>query len=110
MNSPWFDPNLAWMPGTALGIAGGVFGGIIGTLMPLSRLKQRLIGMKYIKASYILILVWSVSMLVAGIVAVIVGQPYGVWYGLTLAGLIGSVVFGSLYPLVFHLPKKLEGK
>jgi hypothetical protein len=110
MNTPWFDPNLAWIPGAALGIIGGLFGGTIGFLMPLSRLKKRLIGMKFIKMAYFLFLGWSAAMLLAGIVAMISGQPYGIWYGLGLAGLIGVIVFGSLYSLIFHLPKLIEAK
>ncbi|MFA6271073.1 MAG: hypothetical protein WC657_07770 [Candidatus Paceibacterota bacterium] len=110
MNTPWFDPNLAWIPGTALGIIGGLFGGTIGILMPFSRFKRRLIGMRYIKLAYILFLGWSAAMLFAGITALISEQPYGVWYGLGLAGLIGVVVFGSLFPLIFFLPKQIEAE
>lgn len=110
MNTPWFDPNLAWIPGTALGIIGGLFGGAIGFLMPHSRLKKRLIGMKFIKVAYFLFLGCSTTMLLAGIAALISGQPYGIWYGLGLAGLIGVIVFGSLYSLIFHLPKQIEAE
>jgi len=108
MNTPWFDPNLAWIPGTSLGIIGGLFGAAIGFLMPLSRLKKRLIGMRYMKLAYILILGWSATMLLAGIVALILGQPYGIWYGLGLAGLIGVFVFGSLFPVILLLSKQIE--
>jgi len=110
MNTPWFDPNLAWIPGTVIGIIGGLFGGTIGILMPLSRLKKRLLGIRYIKTAYILLLGWSVAMLLAGITALISGQPYGVWYGLGLAGFIGVIVFGSLFPLIFLLPKQIEAE
>jgi CBS-domain-containing membrane protein len=108
MNTPWFDPNLAWIPGTVLGIIGGIFGATIGCLIPLSRMKKRPIGMKYIKVAYILFLGGSAAMLFAGIAAFISGQPYGIWYGLGLAGLIGVIVFGSLYSLIIHLPKQIE--
>jgi len=110
MNTPWFDPNFAWIPGAVLGIAGGVFGSIVGTLMPLSRLKKRMIGLKYIKAAYILFVLWSGAMFLAGLLALMSGQPYGVWYGLGFAGFVGLMVFGSLYSLIFRLPKKIEGE
>lgn len=105
MSAPWFDPNLAWIPGTAFGIAGGLFGVIVGTLMPLSRLKKRLIGMNYIKTAYFIFIGSSFAMFVAGLIAFFSAQPYGIWYGLGFPGLIGLIVFGSLYPLVFRLPR-----
>lgn len=110
MNTPWFDLNLAWIPGTTFGIAAGLFGSIVGTLMPLSRLKKRLIGINYIRIGYFLLIGFSLMMLIGGLVALISGQPYGIWYGLGLPGLIGIIVFGSLYPLVFHLPKQIEAE
>jgi hypothetical protein len=30
-----------------------------------------------------------------------IGQPYGVWYGLGLAGLIGVIVIGANLPVMF---------
>lgn len=110
MNTPWFDPNLAWIPGAALGVLGGLFGATIGVLMPLSRSKKRLIGMKFIKTTYLLFLGWSAAMILAGIVALFSGQPYGIWYGLGFAGLIGVIVFGSLFPLIKFLPKRIESE
>ena len=110
MNAPWFDPNLAWLPGTALGVVGGVFGGIVGILMPLSRERRRLIGMRCIKLFYILLLISSAVLLGASLIALISGQPYGIWYGLGLAGFIGSAVFGAQYPLIFHLPKRIQAE
>jgi RHS repeat-associated protein len=35
MNDPWFNENLySWIPGTALGVLGGLWGGLAGTLAP----------------------------------------------------------------------------
>jgi uncharacterized membrane protein YuzA (DUF378 family) len=110
MNSPWFDPNLAWIPGTLLGIIGGLFGGTIGILMPLSRVKKRLIGTKYLKVAYFLLVGYSAALLLVGLFAFISGQPYGIWYGFGSAGLIGAIVFGSLFSLVFNLPKRIESE
>lgn len=35
-----------------------------------------------------------------GGVALVTGQPYGIWYGLGFPGLLGLIIIGSLTPLV----------
>jgi hypothetical protein len=46
MTEPWFDPNLyAWIPGTALGIAGGVLGSLGGVLAPRGRARGVVLGL-----------------------------------------------------------------
>jgi hypothetical protein len=42
----------------------------------------------------------SLVLLAAGLTALMNGQPYGVWYGLGMGGLIGTVVLGPLLPVV----------
>ena len=40
MSEPWFDPNrYAWIPGTALGVLGGILGSMAGVLAPRGRAK-----------------------------------------------------------------------
>ena len=39
-------------------------------------------------------------LLALSIVAFLSGQPYGVWYGLGLPGVVGTIVMGSLLPLI----------
>ena len=108
MNSPWFDPQYAWLPGTLLGALGGMYGGLVGTLMSRSRIERRLIGMVTIRTAYWILLTWSAVMLVSGILALIAGQPYGIWYGLGFAGFLGVVIFGSQSFLIFRIPKQME--
>jgi hypothetical protein len=110
MNTPWFDPSLAWIPGTTLGITAGLFGAIFGILMTLSRQKKRLIGITFIRIAYGLIICSAIAMLVAGCIALSSGQPYGIRYGLGLAGLIGVSVLGSLYSVVFYIPRQIEAE
>jgi hypothetical protein len=95
MAEPWFDPNLyAWIPGTAIGVAGGILGSLVGVLAPRGKAKGLL------KAAWGVVLLASVLVLAAGVIALAAGQPYGVWYGLGLAGLIGTFVFGPLYLMI----------
>lgn len=87
MNDPWFDPNRwAWLPGTLLGCIGGLWGGLAGILAPQGKARSLILGLGE------LLELLSVILLVAGVIALLTGQPYGVWYGLGLAGLIGVLV------------------
>ncbi len=95
MSEPWFDPNLySWIGGTAIGVAGGVLGTMIGILAPRGKCKRLVLGL------HLGLIVVSLGFLVAGIVALAAKQPYGVWYGLLLPGVIGTFVFGSLLPTI----------
>jgi hypothetical protein len=95
MTEPWFDPNLySWIPGTLLGVAGGTLGGVAGALAPRGKARSLVLGL-FAAAALV-----SFALLVTGLVALLVGQPYGVWYGLGLPGLIGSVLFVTLFPVL----------
>lgn len=85
MPDPWFDPMYwAWLPGTALGVVGGLWGSLAGFL---ARRNPALV----IGALWLWFLA-SVALLVAGLVALTQGQPYGVWYGLGFPGLLGTIL------------------
>ncbi|HEV3165533.1 MAG TPA: hypothetical protein VGZ22_16015 [Isosphaeraceae bacterium] len=93
MNEPWFNPNLySWIPGTLLGVFGGTIGGLAGFLAPRGKAKKLVLGLTWGALAY------SVLMLAIGIIAYLVGQPYGIWYGFGLAGVIGVGVIGVNIP------------
>jgi peptidoglycan/LPS O-acetylase OafA/YrhL len=95
VSEPWFDPNrYAWVFGTALGIGGGMLGSLAGTLATRGKAKPLVMGL------FVTALLACAAMLVAGVVALVQQQPYGVWYGLGLPGLLGLVVLGGLLPVV----------
>jgi hypothetical protein len=90
MTQPWFDPNLyAWIPGTVYGVVAGLMGGLVGWLVPRGRAREFVLRAWFT--------VWAVAIvfLIAGMVALMNGQPWGVWYGLLLPGGIGAVVLGA---------------
>ena len=64
--------------------------------------------MALVFAIYWFALIASVTCLVAGIAAIIAGQPYGIWYGLLLAGVIGSCVFGFNYFTLIYAYRAAE--
>jgi hypothetical protein len=91
----WFDPNLyAWIPGTLLGVVGGTLGALAGALAPRGRARGLVLGLFAAAA------LASFALLAIGVAALLVGQPYGIWYGFGLPGLLGSVLFAALYPVV----------
>ena len=108
MNEPWFDPAWSWLPGTLLGVVGGIWGTACGILMPLSRKKGRWIGMKTLRSVYVGLILYSGLCLLAGLIALVHKQPYGVWYGLLMAGVIGVFALGFQYPLLAKLPRQIE--
>lgn len=91
MNAPWFDPNAyAWIPGTVFGVTAGLFGSLVGTLAPRGRSRG------LIFALWTTLMFIAAGFLVTGIVAWVLKQPYGIWYGLGFPGLLGLILLGSL--------------
>jgi hypothetical protein len=91
MIEPWFPEHYAWIFGASVGVLGGVVGTLVGCLAPKGKAKT------LVFAVYWVALIASVTCLVAGIAALIAGQPYSIWYALLLTGFIGSTVFGINY-------------
>ncbi|HEV3257176.1 MAG TPA: hypothetical protein VG013_09875 [Gemmataceae bacterium] len=102
MNEPWFDPMYAWLPGTLLGVIAGSLGGLAGWLGPKGKAKALVLGGFWVLFGV------SAVMLVAGLAGYFSGQPYGVWYGLGLAGLIGVLVLGLNAPQLFRWYRQAE--
>lgn len=106
MTAPWFDPHLyAWLPGTLLGVIGGGLGGpLLGACAGRSTHKA------LVFAFLIVVQAACAALLAAGVIARSKGQPYGVWYGLGLPGLLGLLVFGALTPLVLRRYREAEAR
>lgn len=95
MVEAWFDPVMAWISGTLLGVIGGAVGGpLAGYFAPRGKLKKQVLGF------YCMILVISAVLFAAGIAALVAGQPYAVWYGLGFPGLLCLIIFGVLIGVV----------
>jgi hypothetical protein len=92
----------AFLPGTLLGVIAGTLGGLAGWLAPQGKAKGFIMG------SFWTMLGASVVMLVLGIVGYFMHQPYGVWYGLGLAGLIGVLALGINAPALAKRYRQAE--
>jgi hypothetical protein len=63
-----------------------VYGGLAGLLAVQGKARSLVLGFGDLLETL------AVGLLAAGVIALLTGQPYGVWYGLGLAGLIGVLV------------------
>jgi len=103
MSESWFDPNAyAWIGGTFIGVAGGLIGSLVGVMAPKGKCKKLVLSLHFA------VIAISLGFLVFGIVAIMQKQPYGVWYGLMLPGVIGTIVLGSLTPMIFSRYRQAE--
>ena len=88
MNEPWFSPQYAWIPGTVLGVLCGVWGSLLGVFGSRGKCKTLIYSL------YSVLMICGTASLLLGIAAFFMKQPYGVWYGLGLGGLIVVIVGG----------------
>jgi len=94
---PWFGEQYylyMWIPGTVLGVVAGITGGLAGALAPRGKARALVTGL------FVALIGISAGLLLAGLVALLQGQPYGVWYGFGLPGVIGLVVLGINFPVI----------
>lgn len=91
---PWWSDQMAGMVGgiggSILGILGGTLGTLGGILAPRGKCKTLILSLFAGSA------VLGVCILLAGLVAVVLRQPWGVWYPLLLMGFLLSAVVGPL--------------
>ncbi len=80
--------------GGALGVLGGTLGALAGILVPRGKGKTIVLGGMWMGA------LGGLAALGAGVYALATKQPYHVWYPLLLGGGIGTIVLGSLIPVV----------
>ena len=98
----WWSDRFAGYAGGILGGAMGLEGGLIGMLGSRGR---------YPRLTFSLMLatvVVGVVMLIAGVVAVCLHQPYGVYYPLLLSGFLSAVVYGSLILAFRRIRQQIE--
>ena len=100
-SSDWSRPANAWWSDRSAGLIGGllgsvigIFGALAGTLASIGR------GRAVVLVLFGVMGTAGAVSLATGIVAVLIGQPYGVWYTLCLIGLIGTVIGFAGIPMM----------
>jgi hypothetical protein len=89
----WFDPNhWAWLPGTLLGCLCGLWGSLIGTLVPLGKGRPVTLGFGLLLAGL------ATAFSIAGMIGLVLGQPFGVWFFLLVPALpLDLLILTGLY-------------
>ena len=101
----WTGEQAGWIGGiggSALGILGGVFGVVCGLLAPRGKGRLFVLGMM----STVVIIACAV--VIVGLVALFLGQPYAVWYPLLLMGVLGGGIFGAMIPVIRNVYRHAE--
>ncbi|GAB4551890.1 MAG: hypothetical protein Tsb0013_14060 [Phycisphaerales bacterium] len=96
---PWFNEQVAGVVGGIAGAAVGVFfggvgGPLAGTLAPRGKCKGLVLGY------FIAWGVVGVALLVTGIVALAMSQPYHVYFPFLLLGFVTAVLSAGLTPVL----------
>ncbi len=93
---PWFVNAglVGGLIGCGVGVLGAVYGTAVGMLAPRGKYRPFVFAMHWAA------LALGGVLLVAGVTAVITGQPYGVWYSLLLPGLLLTVLMGTMTPVL----------
>jgi hypothetical protein len=99
MSAPWFDPNEfgMWFGILAGGVGGsraGLFGALAGTLAPQGKGRTCVLGAMGAFLGMGLVLV------ALGLVALVCGQPFGIWFWPVFAGADCALLFGLLTPVI----------
>ena len=105
MSEPWFNPSVySFIPGVAIGLVGATLGVLTGVFAPRGKARGIVVGL------YLAAIAASIALLGIAVVALATGQPYGIWYGLGLPGLIGSIVFTLLHGVVQQRYREAEAR
>ena len=97
MISWWTDQQtglFGGIAGSALGILGGLFGAITGICTPRGKCKGLVYGLSALMIGA------GIIALISGVAALLMRQPYAVYYPLILIGVICTAVIGGLMPVI----------
>jgi hypothetical protein len=93
----WFDPKTAGMLGGLIGTIIGLTGALVGCSSGICVRKG---WKKCIYTIFFLAVTIGITLLITGLTALCVKQPYHVWYCFLLPGFITTTVFGGLFPVI----------
>ncbi len=102
----WFDGRTSGVIGGVLGAIGGIYGGVIGCLCGF--LAPRGKGKRWIKGLFLSGIIFAIVYLIFGICALILGQPYHVWYPFVLVGGIMCFVMSMTFPQINRVYAQAE--
>ena len=110
-DSPVFatTTSTSWWSGRVSGLIGGIGGSVVGCFGALlGWLAGKGKARNFVLTTIKIFIVLGILLTVAGLVAVVVKQPYAVWYALLLPGVILTLVFSLNLPAIQRRYDDLE--
>jgi hypothetical protein len=98
----WWGDRQGGMMGAAIGCIGGLYGTVIGLLVPRGKARRFVLSLMMTMAGS------GSVMLMVGLVALALRQPYAVWYPLVMSGVILGILSLSLLPGVKRQYDQIE--
>jgi hypothetical protein len=92
----------SWLPGVALGILGAVIGSLAGWLAPKGKARRLVLGVEFVG------LAGCVSMMLAGVLALLAGAAPPVWSSAVLSGIIGTAALSASVPVTLAAYRRAE--
>ena len=103
---PWFDPSLSFLfgaiGGPLVGLWGATLGILGGLLVPKGRGKPLVFGLLWAGV------VTGVAAGAVGLIALLTGQPYAIWYPFTLSGLLLTALSVPFVFVMRHRYRQVE--
>ena len=99
----WFDKRTANTIGAIMGVSAGLYGGLFGCLAGF--LVPRGKGRKLVFGMLVFIIVFGGFLLSIGLLALLLGQPFHVWFWFAFAGGLALIIFP---PQFFVIKKGFE--
>jgi hypothetical protein len=103
--TPWFTNygDVGGLLGAGVGVlGGGVYGPLVGTLAPRGAAKSLVLGYHFV------LLALGIAVLAAGLVAMIAGQPRGVWISLMMPGGLLALLMTLFTPMILARYRQAE--
>lgn len=105
MAEPWFEAaNVAWIPGTLLGMSGALLGMLMGTLAPAGRGKHLVMGIAGA------VVVSAAASLLVAVLAWVLGQPWPICFMFGHPGILGLVIILPLISLIRRIYRDAESR
>jgi hypothetical protein len=106
--TPWWTQESAGWIGAIAGGGNGLLGAAIGAIAGVFGPRGK--GKRLVYTLFAFALVGGIAALATGLYALVVGQPYVVWYPMVLLGAMNTLLFTILTPVVRRVYRHAEAR